>query len=98
MTTKSLPINAIILCAALLWCGGTLAQEPVQDINKAAHPNLANAQRLVAEANKYVEIAQKDNKYDMNGHAAKARQLMAQVNQELKLAAQDADAANQKKK
>lgn len=97
MMKKNLLINTI-LGAALLCCGVTLAQEPVQDINKNLHPNLANAQRLVVEANSYIVTAQKDNRYDMHGHAEKARQLLAQVNQELKLAAEDANAANQKKK
>jgi hypothetical protein len=82
------------LCIAVLFCGLTLAQEPVVDIDKKIHPNLAEAQRLVVQANNYVAIAQKDNAYDMQGHAEKARQLLAQVNQELKAAAEAANAAN----
>ena len=82
------------ICCALVFCGVTLAQEPVQDIDKKLHPNLAQAQLLVVQANQYVAAAQKDNAYDMQGHAEKARQLLAQVNQELKAAAEAANAAN----
>jgi hypothetical protein len=78
---------------AVLFCTATLAQEPVQDIDKKIHPNLAEAQHMVVEANRYVSIAQKDNKYDMKGHAEKARQLLAQVNLELKAAAEAANAS-----
>lgn len=78
----------------LLFCGITLAQEPVQDIDKKIHPNLAEAQRLIVEANRYIETAQKDNKYDMKGHAEKARQHLVEANQELKAAAEAANAAN----
>jgi hypothetical protein len=79
-----------ILIAALL-CGATVAQEPVVDINKNVHPNLAEAQRLIVEANRYITMAQKDNRWDMHGHAEKARDLLVQVNQELKAAAETAN-------
>jgi hypothetical protein len=93
MTKKSLLINTI-LSAAFFWSGVTLAQEPVQDIDRKLHPNLAEAQHHVVEASNSVLVAQKDNRYDMHGHAQKARDLLAQVNRELKLAAEDANAAN----
>ena len=57
----------------ILLCATTLVQEPVVDIDKAFHPNLAEAQRFVVEANRYVALAQKDNRYDMKDHAEKAR-------------------------
>jgi hypothetical protein len=86
-----------VMLTAVLFCGATLAQEPVIDINPKVHPNLASAQHHVVEANKAVAEAQKENKYDMKGHAEKARQLLVEVNNELKLAAEAADAANKKK-
>jgi hypothetical protein len=88
--TKHLRLFQALLIAALL-CGATLAQEPVVDISKAVHPNLAEAQRLVVEANRYILMAQKDNRWDMHGHAEKARELLVQVNQELKAAAETAN-------
>ena len=86
------------LLAAMLLCGVTLAQEPVQDINPKVHPNLAAAQKHVVEANQAIAIAQKDNHYDMKGHAEKARQLLVEVNNELKAAAEAANAANAARK
>jgi len=100
MTKKTLVISTIF--SAALFCSGMalLAQQPVENIDKNRHPNLAEAQHLVVQANNYIIVAQKDNRYDMHGHATKARQLLAQVNEELKVAAEEADAANaqQKKK
>jgi hypothetical protein len=79
------------LLAALLLCGVTIAQEPVQDINPKIHPNLAAAQHHVVEANNAIALAQKDNRWDMHGHAEKARQLLVEVNNELKAAAETAN-------
>ncbi|MGC2449509.1 MAG: hypothetical protein WA477_17810 [Candidatus Sulfotelmatobacter sp.] len=79
------------LLAALLLCGVTIAQEPVQDINPRIHPNLAAAQRHVVEANQAIAVAQRDNRWDMHGHAEKARQLLVEVNNELKAAAETAN-------
>ena len=90
--TKKIQMFAAMLSAVLL-CSITLAQEPVVDIDRNRHPNLAEAQRLVVEANHFIKEAQKDNRYDMQGHAEKARALLVQVNEELKLAAQAANAA-----
>jgi len=93
MTKKSVLINTIL--SSVLFCSGvTLAQEPVRNIDYDKHPNLAEAQLLVAQANTYITAAQEDNNYDMHGHAQKARDLLAEVNQELKVSAEDADAAN----
>jgi hypothetical protein len=91
MTKAGLAISTIL--GAALFCGVALAQEPVEDINKSVHPVLAAAQHHVVEANNNVTAAQKDNRYDMQGHAEKARDLLVQANNELKAAAQAADAS-----
>ncbi len=94
---KANKVSGAILILAL--CSlATLAQEPVQDIDKRMHPNLAAAQAHVVEANNYIIAAQKDNRYDMKGHAEKARQLLVEVNNELKMAAEAANAANMRRK
>lgn len=95
MRKKIVRICATI--SAALLCSLMLAQEPVQNIDGKLHPNLAKAQQLAAEANRYIITAQKDNRYDMHGHASKARQLLVQVNEELKLAAEDANIPKKKK-
>jgi hypothetical protein len=96
MTKKVQVFTAIF--GMVLFCSAMLAQQPVVDIDKKLHPNLAEAQRLVVSASHYVTEAQQGNKYDMNDHAAKAQQLLIQVNQELKAAAEAANAATQKGK
>jgi hypothetical protein len=93
MRSQKLLISTI-LGAIVFCCGVTVGQEPVQDIDRKVHPNLAEAQNLVVQANKRIIVAQKDNKYDMQGHAEKAREHLVQANQELKLAAEAANAAN----
>ena len=95
---KRARLVSTILSAGLFCSGVTLAQAPVQNINKNKHPNLAQAQSLAVQANNYIITAQKDDRYDMHGHAQKARDLLVQVNQEIKLAAEDADAVEWQKK
>jgi flagellar motility protein MotE (MotC chaperone) len=88
-------IAAMVSILAL--CVVIAAQEPAVDIDKRVHPNLAAAQQHIVEANRYIATAQKDNRYDMKGHAEKARQLLNEANQELKAAAEAANAAGKKK-
>jgi len=82
----------VIIGVALL-CGGiVIAQAPVQNINPHRHPNLAAAQRLCEQAYNKITVAQQDNEWDMEGHAQKAKELLDQANQQLKLAAEWANA------
>jgi len=79
------------LLGALLMLGGvSLAQKPEMDIGRR-HPNLAAAQSLARQAWDKIVEAQKANEWDMNGHAQKAKELLVQVNEELKLAAETAN-------
>jgi hypothetical protein len=88
---------ATALFSAVLFCGLTLAQEPVVNIEKSAHPNLGEAQRLIRDASHSIDIAISDKKVDMKGHAERAKQLLIQANLELKAAAEAADASLQRK-
>jgi hypothetical protein len=73
--------------------GGTVAMaRPVTNISPQRHPNLAAAQQLSAQAWEKVEAAQVANEWDLGGHAKKAKELLDQVNAELKLAAETANA------
>jgi hypothetical protein len=86
----------ILVVAALIAAGG-LAQaagKPERNVSAGRHPNLAAAQRLSREAYQKVEAAQRANEFDLGGHAAKAKQLLEQANDELKAAA---ETSNQKK-
>ena len=76
---------------AVLLAGAQAVANPVENISPAIHPNLAAAQRLSREAFEKVSAAQGANHFDMEGHAAKAKALLEQVNVELKLAAEAAN-------
>lgn len=78
----------------LISVSAAYAGEPVVNVSPKLHPNLAAAQKLSRQAYNKIVAAQKANEYDMNGHAQKAKELLDQVNEELKLAA---EAANKNK-
>ena len=80
----------LILCLG----GVAVAQRPKQNVSPGRHPNLAAAQRLSEQAWQRVLDAQKANEWDLAGHAQKAKELLDQVNNELKLAA---EASNRRK-
>jgi len=82
-----------VLGTVLLAGSLAIAQPPKKNVSGARHPNLAAAQRLSQQAWQKVVDAQQANEWDMQGHAQKAKGLLDQVNQELKLAA---EAANRK--
>jgi hypothetical protein len=80
-----------VLGAALVCAGVGVAQVPKENVSGKRHPNLAAAQRLSQQAWEKVTAAQQANEWDLNGHAAKAKELLDQVNRELKLAAETAN-------
>ena len=61
-------------------------------VSPKRHPNLAAAQTYIEEAIDKMSIAQRDNDFDMNDHAAKAKALLDQAYTEIKLAAEAANA------
>lgn len=75
------------LMTLALFSGLALAQEPVVNIDRTRHPNLAEAQEHLVKANEAIARAQADNRYDMKGHAEKARQHLAEADRELRAAA-----------
>jgi F0F1-type ATP synthase membrane subunit b/b' len=84
---------AVVLMLALLCTGFVYAQKkPAQNVSGKRHPNLAAAQRLTAQAYEKIIAAQKANEWDLGGHAQKAKDLLDQANQELKQAAETANA------
>jgi len=64
-----------------------MAQQPERDISHRRHPNLAAAQRFSQQAFDKIVAAQQANEWDMEGHAQKAKDLLDQVNRELREAA-----------
>jgi len=88
--------NRILLAgASIVALAGLIFAQPKQNVSAGRHPNLAAAQRLSAQAYQRVLDAQKANEWDMQGHAQKAKELLDQVNNELR---QAATAANKNKK
>ena len=88
-------IAAAVLGSSLLIGGLAIAQPPKRNVSPARHPNLAAAQRMSQNAYEKIIAAQQANEWDMQGHAQKAKELLEQVNNELKMAA---EAANRNKR
>jgi len=81
----------VVAAAALFFSGMAIAQRPVENVNPHHHPNLAAAQRFSEQAYQKCVAAQQANEFDLDGHAQKAKELLEQVNQQLKLAAEAAN-------
>lgn len=82
----------VVLALALLCTGVLFAQRrPAQNVSPRRHPNLAAAQRLSEQAYQKVVAAQRANEFDLGGHAQHAKELLDQVNRELKQAAQESN-------
>jgi len=92
--TKTKVLGVLLGCLLLI-AAVAMAQRPVENVAPGRHPNLAAAQRLSEQAYNKIIAAQQANEWDMQGHAQKAKELLDQVNQQLKMAAQ---AANRKGK
>ena len=75
----------------LLLAGLALAQRPKENVAPGRHRNLAAAQRLSQQAWQRIVAAQEANEFDMQGHAQQAKNLLDEVNRELKLAAESAN-------
>jgi len=76
------------LLGALLVVGGAaVAQKPQRNVSGARHPNIAAAQDLSRRAWQRVMDAQRANEWDMEGHAQRAKNLLDEANNELKMAA-----------
>ncbi len=90
MTKRNMGLTSLL--SALLLCGGmVLAQKPPRNVSPERHPNLAAAQHLSERAYERIIAAQKANEWDMDGHAQKAKELLEQVDKELKEAAEAAN-------
>jgi hypothetical protein len=79
------------ILGSLLLIGSIAGQPPVRDISKGRHPNLARAQQQSLNAYNSIVMAQEANEWDLAGHAAKAKNLLDEVNKELKLAAEQSN-------
>jgi hypothetical protein len=74
-----------VFAAFALSSGVALAKGPL-----AGHPNLKAAHHHVKQAIEKVTAAQVANEFDMEGHAAKAKELLEQAEKEIGQAAKEA--------
>ena len=81
--------SAAVLCAMALAQG---VPQPYVNIDRYRHGNLAAAQDNIVQAFNYVSYAQRANDGQLGGHAARAKELLSEANEELRLAA---DVANE---
>ncbi|MEG2803659.1 hypothetical protein [Stenotrophomonas sp.] len=80
----------LALVGALTLAGVAQAQEPTVNIGER-HGNLRTAQEHIVQAYQLVGVAQQDNDARLGGHAERARQLLIQADQELRMAANAAN-------
>lgn len=90
MKTSRSKLALLAAVAAVAACAVS-AQVPMQNIDPERHGNLAAAQRLVVDAFERLSDAQVANHYRLGGHVGRAKDLLRQANEEIRLAA---DAAN----
>lgn len=90
MTKRNLFCSAV-LCAVLVPGSLMFGQGPAQDISAQRHPNLAAAQTSIAHAYQRIDQAQHGNNDQLGDHAQKAKDLLTQASQELKMAAEYAN-------
>jgi len=94
MLKKTLLAGVVGAAMVVTFCacaqqGGS--NEPVLNVDKQRHGNIARAQELSRQAYDAMTAAQETNEYDLGGHAARAKNLLSQANQEMKLAAEAAN-------
>jgi hypothetical protein len=89
---KRLLISSVLIAAAVgAMASATYAQPPEQDISAFRHGNLAAAQSLVGQAFDRMTAAQEANEYRLGGHAGRAKELLREAAEEMKLAAIEAN-------
>lgn len=86
MTKRNLA-TSVLLCTALSFVGTVFAQAPVVNIDRRRHGNLAAAQSFIVEAYQKLDMAQQANEDQLGGHTQRAKQLLTQADQEIRLAA-----------
>lgn len=84
-STKKMAIAAALTVVAFV--GVAMAQAPVVNIDPHRHGNLANAQKYIVQAYQKIDAAQRANDGQLGGHAQRAKDLLVQADQELRLAA-----------
>jgi len=82
---------AIALCAAFALSAVLFAQQEPRVTVGEKHGNMRAAQEYIQQAWRKIDEAQKDNNYNLGGHAGRAKELLAQASEEIKLSAEAAN-------
>jgi len=85
-------ITAFAVAAIGLLGSVAIAQSPFVNIDRNRHGNLAAAQQYIVQAYGRVSDAQHANHDRLGGHAQRAKELLTEANEELRLAADTANA------
>lgn len=91
MSKKRFVLGTVMASATLFACVAMAQGRPFVDIGWH-HGNLRNAQQNIVAAYEYIQQAQRANDDQLGGHAARAKELLTEANEELRLAA---DVANE---
>jgi hypothetical protein len=89
-TMKRILLVSLAIGAAFTLGAVVFAQQPRVDVGER-HGNMRAAQELIQQAWQKVDEAQKDNNYNLGGHAGKAKDLLSQASQQIKEAAEAAN-------
>lgn len=90
MAKKTLLISGLMMVTLIYGCASQ-ADQPFVDIG-GGHGNLRSAQEHIVQAWRLVSDAQYANNGRLDGHAARAKELLSEANDELRAAA---DVANE---
>jgi apolipoprotein N-acyltransferase len=90
-TIKRILLITVALCVAFTLGAVVFAQQPRVDVGER-HGNMRAAQELIQQAWQKVDEAQKDNNYNLGGHAGRAKELLSQASEQIKLSAEAANA------
>jgi hypothetical protein len=84
-------MGATMVAAALVVAQPVKGQELPRNVDPHRHGNIAAAQDLSRRAYDKLTAAQQANEFDLGGHAARAKQLLLEASEEMRLAATAAD-------
>ena len=88
---KAFLIGIVVGAATAFGCASMAQNGPVVDIG-SRHGNLRHAQEYIVQAWQALNSAQYENHSELGGHAARAKDLLMQADEELR---QAANVANQ---
>ena len=89
--SKKIWMIVVALCAVFALSAVLFAQAPRVTVGER-HGNMRAAQEYIQQAWRKVDEAQKDNSHNLGGHAGRAKELLAQASEEIKLSAEAANA------